>query len=65
VPSISRSAGSTSTAAKSSGWALPPASIRTLACGLRGKVKRAMPVRVVAVSSVSIAPPRTGLRRTE
>jgi hypothetical protein len=41
-----------------SGYGMP-------ACGLRGKVKRAIPVRVVAVSSVSIAPPRTGLSRTE
>ena len=58
-------AGSICTSARSLALALPPASIRTLACGERGKVKRAMPVWVVAVSAASIAPPPTGLRRTE
>ena len=37
----------------------------TLAWGERGKEKLAIPVRVVAVNAVSIAPPPAGLRRTE
>ena len=62
---ISRFAGSSWTAASSSGWALPPASIRTLAWGLAGKVKRPKPVRVVAVSATPIGPPRFGWSSTE